>query len=282
MGDMENRKYESINYKTKKLVRVPKEKHIVVENTHEPLVSRDDFNVVQRLMSARHTPPRHDYANIFKSIIYCMECGGRMNIAAKEIRTYDGFITRTSYRCMRHCNQPDRCLHYHSIYYDDLLEIVVTKLKELFALMRDDDKLLELIQRRSSVDTEAERINDDKQKITKRLDALDKIIRKMYEDFAAEIIDAASYNRLMKDYFTEQKGLNARLAELNKIEINENRFGHDLEKLREYVTLYMTDGHISREMINQLIERIEVSHLIRENGEKRREVKIAYRFVGEL
>src|SRR5690554_3640459 len=47
VGDMENRKVETENYKTKKRVRVPKENHIIVNNTHEAIITRSDFEIVQ-------------------------------------------------------------------------------------------------------------------------------------------------------------------------------------------------------------------------------------------
>lgn len=50
IGDMENHKYEVKNYKTKKRTRVPKEEHIIVRNTHEPIISRSDFEHVQELI----------------------------------------------------------------------------------------------------------------------------------------------------------------------------------------------------------------------------------------
>ena len=46
VGDMENHKYEVKNYKTKKCTKVPKEEHIIVRNTHEPIISRSDFEHV--------------------------------------------------------------------------------------------------------------------------------------------------------------------------------------------------------------------------------------------
>jgi hypothetical protein len=42
-GDMENHKSEVANYKTKERVPVPKDHHIIVEDTHEALVSHENF-----------------------------------------------------------------------------------------------------------------------------------------------------------------------------------------------------------------------------------------------
>ncbi len=52
VGDMENRKYEIQNYKTKKVIKVPKDKHIIVPNTHEPIIIRDEYERVQELIKS--------------------------------------------------------------------------------------------------------------------------------------------------------------------------------------------------------------------------------------
>ena len=46
---MENRKVETENYKTKKRVRAPKENHIIVNNTHDAIITRNDFDIVLEL-----------------------------------------------------------------------------------------------------------------------------------------------------------------------------------------------------------------------------------------
>ena len=283
LGAMINRKMESVNYKTKKRARVPKERQIIVENMHEPIVGREEFEVVQRLMTARHTPTIHNFDNIFKSILFCMDCGKRMTLAYKDIKTYGGkFNRRTYYRCMHKFNSPGECSHYNCIYYEDLHAIVSERLKAFFALMKDDAQLAELVRQRSQKNEETERIEAEKQKIEKRLQILTKIIKKLYEDFAAEMIDATNYQLLMKDYYNEQKTLTARQEEINKMDTGQNRFGDNLQKLKEYANIYLDEVTLTREMINKLIERIEVNRFNTKSGEKWQEINIVYRFIGAL
>jgi DNA invertase Pin-like site-specific DNA recombinase len=67
VGDMVNNKFEVISYKSDKLRKVPQDKLIIVEKTHEPIVSREDFDTVQKLMKSRHSPRKYNHDNIFKS-----------------------------------------------------------------------------------------------------------------------------------------------------------------------------------------------------------------------
>ena len=77
---LENHKYEVKNYKTKKCIKVPKEDHIIVRNTHEPIISRSDFEHVQELIKHRQRPSRHNHPNLFKGILKCKNCGRPLNL----------------------------------------------------------------------------------------------------------------------------------------------------------------------------------------------------------
>lgn len=66
IGDMENHKYEVKNYKTKKRVPVAKDDRIIVQNTHEAIISKSDYQKVQELIKGRARPSKYDFPNIFK------------------------------------------------------------------------------------------------------------------------------------------------------------------------------------------------------------------------
>lgn len=83
-GHMENHKYEVQNYKTKKLVKVPKYKHIVVRNTHESIIKEEDYKMVQQIIQSRLHPKVYTNENLFKGIVYCAHCGFRMTLTHQK------------------------------------------------------------------------------------------------------------------------------------------------------------------------------------------------------
>src|SRR5690606_885394 len=78
VGDLENFKYEVLNYKTKKRTKVPKDKRVVIANTHEAIICRDDFDQVQIMMKTKYYPSHIEHENLFKSIVFCGACKRRM------------------------------------------------------------------------------------------------------------------------------------------------------------------------------------------------------------
>jgi DNA invertase Pin-like site-specific DNA recombinase len=279
-GDMVNHKYEVLNYRTKKLVPVPKEKHIVVENTHEPLVSREDFERVQQLISARHTPPKHKHENIFRGILFCAECGKRLCLSNQNIKSVGGTRKLKSfYRCMNHYNNPDECAHYNYIYYDDLYIKISLAVKNVVSLMKTDGAMLEAVRKRVSDDNKYDKVLAEKDKLEKRLSALKKIVRKLYEDYTTEALDSENYQTFLADYQCEQKVLNERLAVISKDLGKTDDYETNLNKLRSYAAVYADNEALTAEILNQLVERIEISRPIRENGKPTQEIHITYRFI---
>lgn len=277
VGDMENHKYEVPNYKTKKIVRVPKEKRIVVRNTHEPIISRDDYNLVQELIKARHTPPKHNYDNIFRSILFCSECGKRLTLMTNHITTANKVIVKKNcYRCTYRYTNPDKCTHYNYIYYNELYGIVEEKIRKV---LRELENLsLDGLLQKGNGQSNQDKVFAEKLKIEKRLAILAKMLRKLYEDFASEALDIGNYETMLRDYQQEQKTLNERLKIILSETKQEDNSVENFKKLKE-VALQFSNSELTAEMLNNLISRIEVKHPEQTENGKQQEINIIYRFI---
>ena len=67
--------------------RLPRDEWTVVENTHEPIISREDFDAVQAICAEKNAAyharlGKYDYLgkseNILKGLVYCSDCGRPM------------------------------------------------------------------------------------------------------------------------------------------------------------------------------------------------------------
>ena len=76
---------ERISYKCDKHIAVPKSEWIIVENTHEALVSKEDFNYLKRFTAKGRS--KHDSCLLDK-LIYCQDCGEDLYI---NIKTNAGY-----------------------------------------------------------------------------------------------------------------------------------------------------------------------------------------------
>lgn len=274
-GDMVNHKVEIVNYKTKECVRVPKEQHIVVADCHEALVSRDDYERVQSLITQRHRPKKHNFDNVFKDLTFCAECGHRMTLMMKPLKA--GLTPMI--RCTNHYSNPDQCKHNHYIYYDDLYTEVLKRVQSIASRI-ESGELLQRIQRRTAKRVKSDKLITEQATINKRLTVLKRIIKKLYEDFAADLLDSESYHSMLTEYTNEQKQITARMAVIEAELGCTSNDEQNVQKLKSVLDEYLNLETLTANMLNQLIERIEIGHTVKVDGCRQQEITIVYRFIG--
>ena len=66
------------DYRTKKKHKTPKEKRIFKENTHEAIISQEQFDKVQKMLEEKFYKPKNKYEYLLKELVYCGHCKARM------------------------------------------------------------------------------------------------------------------------------------------------------------------------------------------------------------
>lgn len=274
-GAMVNHKTEVVNYKTKETVRLPKEQQLVVVNCHEALVSQDDFDRVQTIITLRHRPRKYIFDNAFKDLAFCAECGHRMTTMMKPLKS--GLTPLL--RCTNHFLNPEQCRHNHYIYYDKLYEEILSRLQDMERRIESGELLAQLQKKAARKSKQAKQLADLK-KIQKRLSALKKIVRQLYEDFAGDLLDADSYHSLLADYMQEQKQLTVKLEKLENDLHGAGNTEQNIQKLKAVLNESLSEETLTANMLNRLIERIEIFHTEIIDGERQQGITIVYRFIG--
>lgn len=250
-GDMANHKFEVANYKTKERVSVPKDQHIIIKDTHEAIVSHDDFEKVQELVRMRHRPKKHEIDNVFKSLAFCAECGSRMTFEIKSRK----HLKRQILICRYHYRNPEKCKHNNYIYYEDLYDEVLKRIQKV-AKGIESGELLSKIQRQVTKQIKADKLEAEKAKINSRLTKLNKITKKLYEDFACDLLDTESYHKMLNEYQQEQKQLTQRASVIQNELGKKDEYTQNLQKLKDMIYMYLNIDKLTANMLNQLIEKI--------------------------
>ena len=276
VGDMENRKYEIPNYKTKKRVRVPKENHIIVQNTHEAIISRVDYDRVQELIASRKRPHKHNYENIFKGLVYCKGCGYRMCIHYKERKTKVAIL----YECEHRQKRADICTQYNYIDYMKLKDLITERIKDLFALLKNDDNFIKLVYKKLKDDDVSVKHKEKKARIEKRLETLMKITFKAYSDNVSGIIDDITYTKLISKCQDEKKLLNEKLTILDRQISKGYDFTNKLNLLKEKVNEFLDCKELTTEIVYQLISKIIIDYPKKQvDNIRTQEITIVWNFI---
>lgn len=124
-GDTVQGVSEKISFKSKKTRRLPQDKWVVTQNTHQPIIGKDEFEKIQILVHSRTTRPHKKELHLFKGLIYCGECGSLLYARTRKDRPL-------GYVCGSYAKNGKSVCSSHFIREDELVNVIYEEIIKLF------------------------------------------------------------------------------------------------------------------------------------------------------
>lgn len=253
IGTLEQNKYTTPNHKIKKMVYIPKEEWIIVENNHEPIISKEMFESVQKIMSIdTRIAPKQEKVYLLSGLICCGECGS--NLVRKNNGTKDKPYI---YYVCNNARNKQGCIG-SSIKTEIIEETVFETLKTHINAIISLQDIISIVNSNNYTLKEKERITNKIDKENKELKKYQNIKLKLYEDLKAGILtqeEFKDFSLAYNDKITEIKTLIASFE--NEIEILSKGIS-DKQLWIEYLKAHKNIKSLNRELVVNLIEDIKV------------------------
>ena len=285
-------KSRKVSVKSKKKLNVPKDQWAVTENTHEPIITQEVFDLAQfNLGKGTFDFRQYDHVrrSIFSGIAFCAQCGHALCSCGT---VYKGEREKYWYlSCNRHrLDITDSCVGVR-IKYSDILEVVRQDLNSLISLSPEEKEAVAREAMRRAGDDNLIKVKQlQLQKAKARLSTIDKVITKLYTDNAEGKIDDSRLERMLSELQRESAGLEKTIDSLSVIDsVNETQ-----ESYRAFFELANKYTHIKeldRDTLVTFVRRIEVGPKELPEGTQKathrnqpfqQSVRIFYKFIGEL
>ena len=279
-GDVINFKSYSKSYKMKKRIENPEENRAIFLNVHEAIIDRQTWEKVQALQKGtrRKKPTVTQEPSVFSGLLKCPECGGNLNFHFNQNNHDIKFFS-----CQNHNSGYRKCSKTHYIRLDFLEQVVLYEVKRLacFASEYENDFIKAMIGRSAKV---AENATLRKQReldaLTARDRELDMLFERLYEDNVSGKIDDARFAKISKRYEQEQ-GENAKKIKALRLELKKDESKRmDIDDFLETVRRYTDATTITKRMVAELIDHIEVYHAEKQDGVTNQRVVIYYNCIG--
>ena len=279
-GDVINFKSYSKSYKMKKRIENPEENRAIFLNVHEAIIDRQTWEKVQALQKGtrRKKPTVTQEPSVFSGLLKCPECGGNLNFHFNQNNHDIKFFS-----CQNHNSGYRKCSKTHYIRLDFLEQVVLYEVKRLacFASEYENDFIKAMIGRSAKM---AENATLRKQReldaLTARDRELDMLFERLYEDNVAGKIDDARFAKMSKRYEQEQ-GENAKKIKALRLELKKDESKRmDIDDFLETVRRYTDATTITKRMVAELIDHIEVYHAEKQDGVTNQRVVIYYNCIG--
>ena len=279
-GDVINFKSYSKSYKMKKRIENPEENRAIFLNVHEAIIDRQTWEKVQALQKGtrRKKPTVTQESSVFSGLLKCPECGGNLNFHFNQNNHDIKFFS-----CQNHNSGYRKCSKTHYIRLDFLEQVVLYEVKRLacFASEYENDFIKVMIGHSAKV-AENGRIRKQREldALTARDRELDMLFERLYEDNVAGKIDDARFAKMSKRYEQEQ-GENAKKIKALRLELKKDESKRmDIDDFLETVRQYTDATTITKRMVAELIDHIEVYHAEKQDGITNQRVDIHYNCIG--
>ena len=279
-GDVINFKSYSKSYKMKKRIENPEENRAIFLNVHEAIIDRQTWEKVQALQKGtrRKKPTVTQEPSVFSGLLKCPECGGNLNFHFNQNNHDIKFFS-----CQNHNSGYRKCSKTHYIRLDFLEQVVLYEVKRLacFASEYENDFIKAMIGRSAKVaENTALRKQRELDALTARDRELDMLFERLYEDNVAGKIDDARFAKMSKRYEQEQ-GENAKKIKALRLELKKDESKRmDIDDFLETVRRYTDATAITKRMVAELIDHIEVYHAEKQDGVTNQRVVIYYNCIG--
>lgn len=285
-------KSRKVSVKSKKKLNVPKDQWAVTENTHEPIITQEVFDLAQfNLGKGTFDFRQYDHVrrSIFSGIAFCAQCGHALCSCGT---VYKGEREKYWYlSCNRHrLDITDSCVGVR-IKYSDILEVVRQDLNSLISLSPEEKEAVAREAMRRAGDDNLIKVKQlQLQKAKARLSTIDKVITKLYTDNAEGKIDDSRLERMLSELQRESAGLEKTIDSLSVIDsVNETQESY--RAFFELANKYTYIKELDRDTLVTFVRRIEVGPKVLPDGTQKathqnqpfqQSVRIFYKFIGEL
>ena len=280
IGNTVNFKTRRKSYKQKKKLKNDPSEWEIFENTHEAIIDKETFDIVQRIRDGRRRVTPLGEMPILSGMLFCADCGSKLY----QVRHRDWDHSKEHFVCATYRKIKGGCTS-HQIRNVVVEELLIDSIRKITAFARDrEDEFVEMISAKSKTATERS-LRDSKRELDqteKRILKLDSIIQRLYEDNIEGKISDERFQKMTDNYEAEQKGLESRIAELKAYISAEKDNAQNMAQFLRLVRKYTDIHELTAEIIREFVERIYVHNKEIVNGKRVQRIRIVWNYIGEF
>ena len=256
-GDMVQHCQTNINYKSKKKITLDENFWITVEGTHEPIISKDLFMLVEKMRKSHDRSAKsinNRKRRLLEGLVFCKECGNRIGITYRKNHDY------WSMNCNRYAREPRRrfCTpHFFPYEYFEkqFINNIQICLKDLFNKLNIKELNEEIIKLTNNKSTDLE---IKKAELEKEKEKLSLAIQVLYQDRLSGSISVDTFRNLSEPYEKKTKDISNKLldveTEILKRKYNSTKIPDYTQNIKKLLNLKKP----TKDLLKSLIHKIEV------------------------
>ncbi|MCL2856725.1 MAG: recombinase family protein [Oscillospiraceae bacterium] len=281
IGCMVNFKHFKKSYKKKQSYKNVPENWVVFEDAHPAIIERLQWERVQELRKHKRRLTKGGRAGLFSGIVHCADCGSKLHF-----RTCKSFSpNQDHYVCAQYKDAMGQCTA-HYIREEVLRSIVLEHIQRALRYVQQFESGFVRIKYEQSFEDRRRELAEMKREIVKanrRIDELDQIFKRLYEDhvISGKLSDER-FQAMSSDYDAEQRQLKADVVRMEADVAKGEEITADFKAFLANVRKYTDITELTPTILNEFIQRVEVHAPDKSSGKRVQQIDIFYNAVGVI
>ena len=279
LGRTTNFKTARLSFKSKKKIANSPDKMGTFENTHEAIIDKETWDIVQNIRAQRRRPTKMGEMGMFSGLAFCADCGKKLyHCRSTKWTEEQECYTCSTYRTHKGCSA-------HYVRAVVLEQLVLQNLQRVMAYVREDeDEFIRQVMRTKlaaqSAEQEQNRRKLDKQ--LRRIDELDIFIQRLYEDHVMGKLNAERFAKLSESYEKEQSELKASVSLLQASVDAAESEALNVSSFLKVVRKYTVPEKLTPVMLREFVEKVIVHAPDKSSGSRVQQIDVHYNFIGQI
>lgn len=270
------------SFKSKKGRENPPEKWLRFENTHERVIDRETWDIVQRIRQGKRRPTKMGEMDMLSGMVYCADCGKRHYLCRCGSWDEEQYV----YTCGTYHGHKEDCSP-HTVKVMALRQIVLTEIRRVTQEAKQHTE--QFLQRamdkhQSQLKRDLSAKSRELEKVSKRIADLEKLFRKAFEEMTLANLTQQQFQMLTQGYETEKQELSERVTVLTEEINNEQDRILNADRFMAIVNKYTDIQELTPEIIREFVEKVVV-HERSEPWKKKnytQQIDLYFNFVGKV
>lgn len=281
LGNTVNFKTYRKSYKQKKTLRRDPSEWQVFEGTHEAIIDKETFAIVQRIRDGRRRVTPMGEMPILSGMVFCADCGSKMY----QVRMRGWEHDKENFVCANYRKKTKAACSSHQIRNVVIEQLLLEDLRRVTAFAKNhEEEFVRLVTDSASRSLNREMKDNRKEyeQSQARIAALDKIIQRLYEDNVTGRISDERFARMSATYEAEQQTLEKRVTELQVLMDGAKQKAMNVEYFLSLVRKYTDIQELTGEIIREFVEKIIVFKAEKVDGHRQQRIQIIYNAIGAV
>lgn len=237
--------HKTETFKNKKSKIESKENWIILENMHQPIISKEIFKKVKYNLSIQKRIKKRKFNHLFKGLVFCKNCGRSIGLKA-----HTGYSENLYFQCYNKKSNETGCkLHLN---YKKITNFILLQIKDFFEKINLEEIKVNFKTKRDYFKKEINELN-------KKINFSDKKISNLYNDKTIGIISERDFKKIYDDTILERKNIESKVKEL-EIVYNKLKNNYNIEEVENYKNMFIESEEYNKYLIGSIIKKIYISN----------------------